>query len=41
VALRRLASHEADLHRELRLRALDDAPDSFGETFTEAAVACG
>jgi hypothetical protein len=38
VELRRLASHEADLHRELRLRALSDASDSFGETFTDAAV---
>jgi GNAT superfamily N-acetyltransferase len=38
VELRRLASHEADLHRELRLRAVSDASDSFGETFTDAAV---
>jgi GNAT superfamily N-acetyltransferase len=38
VELRRLASHEVDLHRDLRLRALGDAPDSFGETFTDAAV---
>jgi GNAT superfamily N-acetyltransferase len=37
VALRRLASHEANLHRDLRLRALRDAPDSFGETFADAA----
>jgi GNAT superfamily N-acetyltransferase len=36
--LRRLASHEVDLHRDLRLRALRDAPDSFGETFAEAAA---
>ena len=35
---RRLASHEVDLHRDLRLRALRDAPDSFGETFAAAAV---
>ena len=35
--LRRLASHELDLHRDLRLRALRDAPDSFGETFAAAA----
>ena len=35
--LRRLASHEANLHRDLRLRALRDAPDSFGETFADAA----
>jgi GNAT superfamily N-acetyltransferase len=33
-----LASHEADLHRHLRLRALRDAPDSFGETFADAAA---
>jgi len=26
------------LHRDLRLRALSDAPDSFGEAVTEAAV---
>jgi GNAT superfamily N-acetyltransferase len=38
VELRRLASHEVDLHRDLRLRALRDAPDSFGETFAAAAV---
>ena len=34
--LRNLGSHEARLHRELRLRTLRDAPDSFGETFAEA-----
>ncbi len=34
--LRTLESHEVGLHRELRLRALRDAPDSFGETFAEA-----
>lgn len=38
VELRRLASHEVDLHRDLRLRALRDAPDAFGETFTDAAA---
>jgi len=38
VELRRLASREVDLHRDLRLRALRDAPDSFGETFAAAAV---
>jgi GNAT superfamily N-acetyltransferase len=37
VELRRLASHEVNLHRDLRLRALRDAPDSFGETFADAA----
>ena len=36
--LRRLASHEADLHRRLRLRALGDAPDSFGEAYTDVAA---
>ena len=36
--LQRLASHEVDLHRDLRLRALRDAADSFGETFAAAAV---
>ena len=35
--LRRLASDEVSLHRDLRLRALRDAPGSFGETFTDAA----
>jgi GNAT superfamily N-acetyltransferase len=36
--LRRLESHEAGLHRELRLRALQEAPDSFGETFADVAA---
>lgn len=36
--LRRLESHEVSLHRELRLRALQDAPNSFGETFEDVAV---
>ena len=36
---RKLASPELGLHRDLRLRALRDAPDSFGETFAEAAGA--
>ena len=35
--LRRLAPHEAGLHRNLRLRALRDAPDSFGEALADAA----
>jgi GNAT superfamily N-acetyltransferase len=35
--LRRLASGEVDLHRDLRLRALRDVPDSFGDTFAQAA----
>ena len=38
VHLRKLASHEVDLHRDVRLRALRDAPDSFGETFADAAA---
>jgi len=36
--LRRLEPHEVSLYRELRLRALQEAPDSFGETFAEVAV---
>jgi len=36
--LRRLEPHEVSLHRELRLRALQGAPDSFGETFADAAA---
>lgn len=36
--LRRLEPHEVRLHRELRLRALQDAPDSFGETFEDVAA---
>jgi hypothetical protein len=36
--LRRLEPHEVGLHRELRLRALQDAPDSFGETFADVAA---
>ena len=35
--LRKLESHEVSLHRELRLRALQEAPDSFGETFADVA----
>ena len=31
-----LASGEVELHRTLRLRALRDAPDSFGETLSHA-----
>lgn len=34
--IRRLAAHEIALHREVRLRALRDAPDSFGEVAVEA-----
>src|SRR5262245_4550212 len=36
--LRRLELHKVTLHRELRLRALQPAPDSFGETFAEVAA---
>lgn len=36
--IRALAPHESDLLREVRLRALSDAPDSFGETLAEAAA---
>ena len=35
--LRKLASDEVSLHREIRLRALREAPDSFGETFADVA----
>jgi GNAT superfamily N-acetyltransferase len=38
VQIRALKSHEVDLHRELRLRALRDSPDSFGETSADAAA---
>lgn len=34
--IRRLEQHEMALHRDLRLRALRDAPDAFGETAAEA-----
>ena len=33
--IRRLEPHEFDLHRDVRLRALRDAPDAFGETIAE------
>jgi GNAT superfamily N-acetyltransferase len=36
--LRRLEPHDVSLHRELRLRALQEAPDSFGETFADAVA---
>src|SRR5262245_40780495 len=36
--IRALASNEIDLHRTVRLGALQDAPDSFGETFFEVAA---
>ena len=34
--IRRLESHEVDLHRDIRLRALRNAPDVFGEAAAEA-----
>jgi ribosomal protein S18 acetylase RimI-like enzyme len=34
--IRTLEPHEVHLHREIRLRALADAPDSFGEVVSEA-----
>ena len=36
VKIRRLGDHEIVLHRDLRLRALRDAPDAFAETAAEA-----
>jgi GNAT superfamily N-acetyltransferase len=36
VRIRRLESHEIALHRDIRLRALRDAPDVFGEMAAEA-----
>ena len=36
--LRRLEPDEVSLHRELRLRALQEAPNSFGETFADAVA---
>jgi GNAT superfamily N-acetyltransferase len=35
--IRKLASHEIDLHRDLRLRALSGSPNSFGETYEAVA----
>jgi GNAT superfamily N-acetyltransferase len=34
--IRRLESHQVSLHREVRLRALRDSPESFAETAEEA-----
>src|SRR5262249_12003664 len=36
VKIRRLEPYEIALHRDIRLRALRDAPDSFAETAAEA-----
>lgn len=38
VHLRRLASHEIELHRDVRLRALSEASDFLGEAFGDAAA---
>lgn len=38
IRIRALAPNESDLHRAVRLGALQDAPDAFGETFFEAAA---
>jgi ribosomal protein S18 acetylase RimI-like enzyme len=35
ITVRSLEPHEVTLHREVRLRALRESPDSFGETATE------
>ena len=37
ILTRRLKPDEVELHRGLRLRALGDSPDSFGETLADAA----
>ncbi len=34
--IRTLETHEVELHRQLRLLALRDAPNAFGETFEDA-----
>jgi ribosomal protein S18 acetylase RimI-like enzyme len=36
--IRALVPNEIDLHRAVRLRALQDAPDSFGETLADVAA---
>ena len=36
--IRRLESHEVDLHREIRLRSLSEAAEFLGGTFAEAAA---
>jgi hypothetical protein len=35
--IRLLERHQINLHREIRLRALRDSPNSFSETVTEEA----
>ncbi len=36
--VRTLEAHEVALHRDVRLRALQEAPDAFGESFADAAA---
>jgi GNAT superfamily N-acetyltransferase len=36
ISIRSLQAHEVGLHREVRVRALRESPDSFGETAAEA-----
>ena len=37
IQVRALKRHEVDLHKELRLKALRDEPDVFGQSFEDAA----
>lgn len=39
VAIRRIRSHEWQQFKDIRLRALADAPDAFGSTLAEALIA--
>ena len=36
--VRTLEAHEVALHRDVRLQALQEAPDAFGESFADAAA---
>jgi putative acetyltransferase len=36
--VRRLEAHEVDLHRKIRLGALQESPDSFGDSFADIAA---
>jgi ribosomal protein S18 acetylase RimI-like enzyme len=38
VAVRRIRPHEGAAYREIRMRALDDAPAAFGTTYAQAAA---
>ncbi|MET0508234.1 MAG: hypothetical protein ABWZ78_08630 [Burkholderiaceae bacterium] len=38
VSIRRLEPHEVQLHRQVRLRALQEAPASFGHAFEDIVV---